>query len=209
MRRLLWIAAMWLVAIGVLLLVVLSVNAQAQSGTGPFPAETCMPPELWIDTDPANDTNCATSDDNAFCCCVAKNTWQTCPGSGGGGISAGGMQEPASSPYPMNPCSGLVTNRLMASSLMVQLCDAVKGMEVFIVWENAAQAIIVEPKDGVGADTISSPEVIGTGDGLDWLTPGTTGSVMHLVAISDGEWRVMGFKGAAAVDNNSAGGENP
>lgn len=101
--------------------------------------------------------------------------------------------------------SVVVTNRLRTAATQLNLCAATAGMEVWVVWENAAQTITIEPKD---LETISTPEVTGTGDGLSWIATGTVGSVVHLLCISTGEWRVMSFKGSAAIDNDSGAGEN-
>jgi len=132
-------------------------------------------------------------------------------GGGGGGITPGSVLEPTASPLVLTSCApALITNRSMAGTLQVNLCRAKKGMEVFIIWENAAQTVSIEPKDPTGSvDTISTPEVTGSGDGLTWTAVGTVGSVVHLICLSDGEWRVISMKGAAAVDNNSGPDENP
>lgn len=42
---------------------------------GKFPPATCIPGELFLDTDETVDTNCTTTNDNSLCLCVAANTW--------------------------------------------------------------------------------------------------------------------------------------
>ncbi len=44
-------------------------------GYGVAPPATCEPPDLFLDTDETNDTNCATTNDNSLCLCVSTNTW--------------------------------------------------------------------------------------------------------------------------------------
>ncbi len=44
---------------------------------GAFPPATCAVGAIFVDTDPAVDTNCTTTADNSLCLCILTDTWIT------------------------------------------------------------------------------------------------------------------------------------
>lgn len=50
-------------------------DSMIQVGIGVAPAATCTAGEVFIDTDPADDTNCTTVADNSLCLCLTDDNW--------------------------------------------------------------------------------------------------------------------------------------
>ncbi len=142
---------------------------------------------------------------------VAGTTVKRGPGGGGGGggFGAANVQNPAANNLgaagitliTLAGCQGTaVSNSAIGEEARFDLCNAVEGMEVWVIWDDASQTLHVEPQ---AADQILAPEVNAIGDGLDWTATGTDGSVLHFYAPANDQWRVIQIKGSQPIDNNT------
>lgn len=90
----------------------------------------------------------------------------------------------------------------MGGTLVVTLCAAVKGMDVWAYLEDNQNVFDIDVSGG--GDMIMSPEVGVAGSRLRWncsgASPCPVGSAVHLISFNDTRWTVVEIKGATPAN---------